>query len=153
MTKVLVTGAGGFIGHHLVTFLKQQGYWVRGVDQKTPEYTRTDADEFLLLDLRRWENCLTATRGVDEVYALAADMGGMGFISAHHAEILHNNSLINIHTLDAARENSRQAVFVLVIGVRVSRIQADQRRCGSIERRGRLSGAAAGRLWMGEAGN
>ncbi len=106
MTKVLVTGAGGFIGHHLVTFLKRQGYWVRGVDQKEPEYTRTDADEFLLLDLRRWENCLTATRGVEEVYALAADMGGMGFISAHHAEILHNNSLINIHTLDAARENS-----------------------------------------------
>jgi GDP-D-mannose 3', 5'-epimerase len=106
MTKVLVTGAGGFIGHHLVTFLKQQGYWVRGVDQKEPEYTKSAADEFLLLDLRRWENCLAATRGIEEVYALAADMGGMGFISAHHAEILHNNSLINIHTLDAARENS-----------------------------------------------
>ena len=105
MTKVLVTGAGGFIGHHLVTFLKQQGYWVRGVDQKTPGVSKTDADEFLLLDLRRWENCLTATAGIEEVYALAADMGGMGFISAHHAEILHNNSLINIHTLDAAREN------------------------------------------------
>jgi GDP-D-mannose 3', 5'-epimerase len=106
MTRVLVTGAGGFIGHHLVTFLKQQGYWVRGADQKNPEYSKSDADEFLLLDLRRWDNCLAATRGVDEVYALAADMGGMGFISAHHAEILHNNSLINIHTLDAARENS-----------------------------------------------
>jgi len=106
MTNVLVTGAGGFIGHHLVSFLKREGYWVRGVDQKAPEYSKTDADEFLELDLRRWENCLTATRGVDEVYALAADMGGMGFISAHHAEILHNNSLINIHTLDAARENS-----------------------------------------------
>ena len=106
MTKVLVTGAGGFIGHHLVTFLKQQGYWVRGVDQKVPEYSKSDADEFLRLDLRRWENCLAATDGVEEVYALAADMGGMGFISAHHAEILHNNSLINIHTLDAARENS-----------------------------------------------
>jgi GDP-D-mannose 3', 5'-epimerase len=108
MTKVLVTGAGGFIGHHLVSFLKQQGYWVRGVDQKAPEYSNSDADEFLLSDLRRWENCVTATRGVEEVYALAADMGGMGFISAHHAEILHNNSLINIHTLDAARENSVQ---------------------------------------------
>ena len=105
MTKVLVTGAGGFIGHHLVTFLKKHGYWVRGVDQKAPEYAPTDADEFLKLDLRRWENCLTATRGIDETYALAADMGGMGFISAHHAEILHNNSLINIHTLDAAREH------------------------------------------------
>jgi GDP-D-mannose 3',5'-epimerase len=103
--RVLVTGAGGFIGHHLVTFLKGEGYWVRGVDIKRPEYSAVDADEFELLDLRRWENCLQATRGVDEVYALAADMGGMGFISAHHAEILHNNSLINIHTLDAAREN------------------------------------------------
>jgi GDP-D-mannose 3',5'-epimerase len=104
-TRVLVTGAGGFIGHHLVTYLKARGYWVRGVDLKAPEYAPTDADEFALLDLRRWENCLQATRGVDEVYALAADMGGMGFISAHHALILHNNSLINLHTLDAAREN------------------------------------------------
>jgi GDP-D-mannose 3',5'-epimerase len=104
-TRVLVTGAGGFIGHHLVTFLKRAGYWVRGVDIKEPEYAPTDADEFLLLDLRRWENCLQATAGVDEVYALAADMGGMGFISCHHAEILHNNILISTHTLEAAREN------------------------------------------------
>ena len=104
-TRVLVTGAGGFIGHHLVTYLRKGGYWVRGVDIKLPEYMDSDADEFLLLDLRRWENCLAATRDVDEVYALAADMGGMGFISSHHAQILHNNALINIHTLDAAREN------------------------------------------------
>jgi GDP-D-mannose 3',5'-epimerase len=102
-TRVLVTGAGGFIGHHLVTYLKARGYWVRGVDLKHPEYAPSDADEFELLDLRRWEACLQATRGVDEVYALAADMGGMGFISAHHAEILHNNALINLHTLEAAR--------------------------------------------------
>ncbi len=103
--RVLVTGAGGFIGSHLVTYLKRKGYWVRGVDLKYPEFVETDADEFEILDLRRWEACLEATRGVDEVYALAADMGGMGFISSHHAQILHNNSLINIHTLDAAREN------------------------------------------------
>ena len=103
--KALVTGAGGFIGHHLVTYLKQRGYWVRGVDIKAPEYAPTDADEFALLDLRLWENCLQATQGVDEVYSLAADMGGMGFISAHHGLILHNNSLINIHTLEAAREH------------------------------------------------
>jgi len=105
LTKVLVTGAGGFIGSHLVTYLKDRGYWVRGADLKYPEFSETDADDFQILDLRRWENCLKATEGIDEIYALAADMGGMGFISCHHAEILHNNSLINIHTLDAAREN------------------------------------------------
>jgi GDP-D-mannose 3', 5'-epimerase len=104
-TKVLVTGAGGFIGHHLVTFLKQKGYWVRGVDVKSPEFSATDADEFELLDLRHWDSCLHATSNVDEVYALAADMGGMGFISSHHAQILHNNALINLHTLEAARIN------------------------------------------------
>ena len=103
--RVLVTGAGGFIGSHLVTYLKDKGYWVRGADLKYPEFGTTDADDFQIVDLRRWENCLKATDEIDEVYALAADMGGMGFISCHHAEILHNNSLINIHTLDAAREN------------------------------------------------
>lgn len=104
--KVLVTGAGGFIGSHLVSFLKEKGYWVRGVDLKYPEFAETDADEFEVLDLRRWDSCLQATRGIDEVYALAADMGGMGFISAHHAQILYNNSLINLHTLEAARINN-----------------------------------------------
>jgi nucleoside-diphosphate-sugar epimerase len=103
--KILVTGAGGFIGYHLVSALKREGYWVRGVDVKHPEFTIANADEFLSLDLRRWENCLRATNGVDQVYALAADMGGMGFISSHHAQILHSNSLINLNTLEAAREN------------------------------------------------
>lgn len=104
--RVLITGAGGFIGSHLATFLKNKGYWVRGVDLKYPEFSETDADEFEILDLRRWDSCLQATRNVDEVYALAADMGGMGFISAHHAQILYNNSLINLHTLEAARVNN-----------------------------------------------
>ena len=104
-TRVLVTGAGGFIGGHLVRYLKSKGYWVRGVDIKQPEFVATNADEFELLDLRRWNNCLKATKNVEQVYALAADMGGMGFISSHHAQILYNNSLINLHTLEAAREN------------------------------------------------
>jgi GDP-D-mannose 3',5'-epimerase len=105
MTKVLVTGAGGFIGHHLVSFLKAQGYWVRGVDIKYPEYQPSEADEFAILDLRNAPAAANATADVQEVYALAADMGGMGFISSHHSEILRNNALININTLDAARLN------------------------------------------------
>ncbi len=103
-TRVLVAGAGGFIGTHLVTFLKSLGYWVRGVDLHYPEFGSTAADEFQLLDLRRWENCLTAMEGVEEVYALAADMGGMGFIAHHHAQILHTNALINFHLIEAARQ-------------------------------------------------
>jgi nucleoside-diphosphate-sugar epimerase len=103
--KVVVTGAGGFIGHHLVSRLKRNGCWVRGVDIKLPEFEPSPADEFELLDLRRFDAALQATRGVSEVYALAADMGGMGFISANHSRILHNNSLINLNTIEASRIN------------------------------------------------
>lgn len=104
--KALVTGAGGFIGHHLVKYLKTKNYWVRGVDIKLPEYETSLADEFELLDLRRKDNCLQATREVDEVYSLAADMGGMGYISKNDATIFHNNLLININTIDAAKINN-----------------------------------------------
>src|SRR6266481_492700 len=102
-TRVLVTGAGGFIGHHLTKSLVKRCYWVRGVDIKYPEYEPTGAQDFLQLDLRKAENCLAATRDVDEVYALAANMGGIGFIESHKAVIVRDNTLINMHTIEAAR--------------------------------------------------
>jgi len=104
--RVLVTGAGGFIGHHLVKKLKSIGHWVRGVDIKYPEYEVSAGDEFEILDLRTAENCLSATRsGIDEVYNLAADMGGIGYITAGHADISRNNILINANMLEASRQN------------------------------------------------
>src|SRR2546421_4765455 len=107
--RVLVTGAGGFIGHHLVKKLKSIGHWVRGVDIKYPEYEFSAGDEFEILDLRTAENCLSATRGgIDEVYNLAADMGGIGYITAGHADISRNNILINANMLEASRQNGVQ---------------------------------------------
>src|SRR6202022_4113760 len=101
--RLLVTGAGGFIGHHLVCRLKADGHWVRGVDLKNPEYECSPADEFELLDLRRFDNCLVATRNVDQVHNLAADMGGIGYITAYLAQISVNNTLINPQMLEATR--------------------------------------------------
>jgi len=103
-TKVLITGAGGFIGHHLVKFLQNKGYWLRGVDIKRPEYEKTTADDFKLLDLRNWENAKKAVKGVSEVYNLAANMGGIGFIETHKAEIVYDNTLISLYMLEAAKQ-------------------------------------------------
>ncbi len=100
--KVLVTGAGGFIGHHLVRRLKATGHWVRGCDIKKPEYEPTPADEFVLLDLRHFESCARALTGVQDVYQLASDMGGIGYISGNHWQISRNNVLINANMLQAA---------------------------------------------------
>jgi nucleoside-diphosphate-sugar epimerase len=105
--RILVTGAGGFIGHHLVKRLKAEGNWVRGADIELPEYESSPADEFEQLDLRCYENCLLATRGgIDQVYNLAADMGGIGYITAYLADISGNNILINVQMLEASRQNA-----------------------------------------------
>jgi len=103
--RVLVTGASGFIGHHLITYLVGRGYWVRGVDIKTPEFEETHADDFLLLDLTVADNCLRASHEIDEVYGLAANMGGIGFIENNKAVIVRDNTLINLNTIEAARVN------------------------------------------------
>lgn len=99
---ILVTGAGGFIGCHLVRYLKRQGYWVRGVDLRYPDFCPHTADQFFLLDLRRPEDCLEATRDIDDVYALAADTGGRGFLLSRKVNTTYNNVLMNLHTLAAA---------------------------------------------------
>ena len=106
MEKALVCGAGGFIGSHLVKRLKKDGYWVRGVDLKRPEFSPSAADDFLVLDLRDEKNCRAAVHapeGVfDEVFQLAADMGGMGFIQSAECEIMRNSALINIHMVHSS---------------------------------------------------
>jgi len=116
MKKALVCGAGGFIGSHLVKRLKKDGYWVRGVDQKKPEFSETAADDFLLLDLREQENCKKALsisegKAFDEVYQLAADMGGMGFIHSAECELMHNSALINIHMIHTSAKAGVKKYF------------------------------------------
>ena len=109
--RVLVTGAGGFIGSHLVKFLKDKGYWVRGADLKLPEFMPSYAHQFIQTDLRVWNNCVKATCNVDKVYNLAANMGGIGFITEVGAEVMHDNILINTYMLEAARQNKVKRYF------------------------------------------
>jgi GDP-D-mannose 3',5'-epimerase len=108
MKRALVCGAGGFIAGHLVKRLKKEGFWVRGADLKRHEFALTAADEFLVLDLRQPENCRAALSlpdgRFDQVYQLAADMGGMGFIHSAETEIMHNSILINVHMTHLAAE-------------------------------------------------
>jgi GDP-D-mannose 3',5'-epimerase len=114
--KALVCGAGGFIGSHLVKRLKRDGYWVRGVDLKYPEFSESGADEFLITDLREQKNCESSVLfpdggSFDEVYQLAADMGGMGFIDSAECEIMRNSCLINIHMIHACAVSGVKRYF------------------------------------------
>jgi GDP-D-mannose 3', 5'-epimerase len=109
--RALVTGAGGFIGHHLVRRLKDEGFWVRGVDVKLPQFEPSAADEFQVADLRFFENCSAAMEDIEDVYQLAADMGGIGYITENHATLSRNNILINSHMLEAARCGKARRYF------------------------------------------
>ncbi|MES3032180.1 MAG: NAD-dependent epimerase/dehydratase family protein [Patescibacteria group bacterium] len=112
--KVLVCGAGGFIGSHLVKKLKTEGYWVRGVDLKNPDFSPSVADEFIIGDLRDQSVCKKVLdQAFDEVYQLAADMGGAGYIftGEHDADIMHNSALININITDLAVKNKVGKIF------------------------------------------
>lgn len=111
--KVCVTGAGGFIGAHLAKKLKSQGKYVVAVDWKKQEFFENEefCDEFLLLDLRTLSNCIKATAGCQEVYSLAADMGGMGFIQSNHSVLFYNNTMISFNVCEAARRNGAKSMF------------------------------------------
>lgn len=114
MKHALVCGAGGFIGSHLVKYLKKEGFWVRGVDLKLPEFSETFADDFVIADLRDPVNCRDIVdRRFDEIYQLAADMGGAGFVftGENDAEIMHNSSIINLNMLEASRKRNNKKIF------------------------------------------
>jgi nucleoside-diphosphate-sugar epimerase len=110
--KAVVFGGGGFIGSHLVKRLKLEGYWVRAIDLKKPEFSPSQADDFIVGDLRDPSTTRQATQNMDEVYQLAADMGGMGFISGKHdADIMHNSALINLNTVSACQHSKPKIFF------------------------------------------
>ena len=118
MKKIaIVTGAGGFIGNHLVNFLKERNYKVFGIDIKKPDFSETKADEFYLIDLRDKEASkkvfekISSLQQIDELYMLAADMGGIGYIMSVSADIVHNNLQINLNSLDLARQFSVKKIF------------------------------------------
>jgi len=113
MKRILICGAGGFIGGHLVKRLKAEGHWVRGVDIKDHEFTRLPTDEFIRADLRDPAVCTRVVQGVDEVYQLAADMGGAGYIftGEHDAAVMHNSATINLNMLEAGRVAGVRKIF------------------------------------------
>ena len=129
----LVCGAGGFIGSHLVRRLVKDGYWVRGADQKHTEFSPTAAHDFQRVDLRDAANCEAAVRTrdgkpFDEVYQLAADMGGMGFIHSAECEIMRNSCLVNLNMTHAAATAGVPALPLLLVGLRLPRHGAERAR-------------------------
>ncbi len=138
----LVTGAGGFIGHHLVKRLVGQGWRVRGADLKRPEYEDTPAQEFMVCDLRRPDDCMEACKDVGRVYHLAADMGGIGYITASHADIAINNTLVSTNML---RPPGR-ALPVLVLRLRLPAAPAAGRGRRAAAGGGRVPGRSRGGL-------
>jgi len=114
MKKILVCGAGGFIGGHLVRYLKDRGCWVRGVDRKEHEFAKTAADDFILGDLRDQQVCQSVTdRCFDEIYQLAADMGGAGYIFTgdHDADVMYNSAMINLNMVHRAQVTGAGKIF------------------------------------------
>ena len=113
MKKALVCGAGGFIGSHLVKRLKSEGYFVRGVDLKYPEFSKTEADEFIKGDLRNLSIVDVCVSGVDEVYQLAADMGGADYIftGENDSDVMHNSAMINLNIVDSMKRHGVKKVF------------------------------------------
>ena len=114
MKKALVLGAGGFIGHHMVNRIKGEGFWVRGVDLKYPEFSETKADDFVIGDLRDPKFCrYVIDQGFDEVYQLAADMGGAGYVFTgdNDADIMHNSAMINLNVLNACYKRNIKRIF------------------------------------------
>ena len=130
MTKqktALVLGAGGFIGSHLVKRLRGEGFWVRGVDLKFPQFAPTAANDFLVGDLRDPAICRSVVdRRFDEVYQLAADMGGAGFVftGENDADIMHNSALINLNMLEACHRRNVKQNLLFLVGVHVPRVQS-----------------------------
>ena len=112
--RALVLGAGGFIGHHMVRRLKKEGFWVRGVDLKYPEFSPIEADDFVVGDLRDLDICRSVVdQGFDEVYQFAADMGGAGYVftGENDADIMHNSALINLNMLEACYRRNVKRIF------------------------------------------
>ncbi len=126
--RALVCGAGGFIGGHLVKRLKAEGYWVRGVDLKEHEFTPTEADDFVVGDLR--DPVLVrqvVDEGLDEVYQLAADMGGAGFVFVgdNDSAIMHNSAMINLNMAEECRLKTGRESLLFIVGLHLSRAEPD----------------------------